>query len=158
MINKIFLSSAVIFMLFLFNQHAYSAEEANMAIPLIGTKLSGEPATADNSARTALRNETISTTNVSVNKPDISEGLLISYSEDNAAYTYVSPAAPVAKPRVPYYPHLFYKEFFYRDNDSQPIRDFRYYKIKTQPNYEYKKKNIPLRDFRFDYWKNKEYR
>src|SRR6476659_7338871 len=58
----------------------------------------------------------------------------------------------------PYYPKLFYKEYFYRDNESQTIRDFRYYNLKTQPNVEYTKKNIPLRDFRFDYWKNKVYR
>ncbi len=158
MINKIFIASAFIFMLFLFNQHAYSAEEANMANPLIGTMLMGEPASADYSARTALRDETNSTANILLNNYDISDVLLVSYSEENADYSVVSPVAPVAKPKVPYYPRLYYKEYFYRDNEFQPIRDFRYYKIKTQPNYETVKKNIPLRDFRFDYWKNKEYK
>ena len=73
------------------------------------------------------------------------------YTSENEIVAAV-PALP------PYYPKLFYKEFFYRDNESQTIRDFRYYDLKTQPNVEYTKKNIPLRDFRFDYWKNKVYR
>ena len=61
-------------------------------------------------------------------------------------------------PAVPYYPRIFSKEYFYRDNESQPIRDFRYYNLKTQPNYVAAKKNVVLRDFRFDYWRYKEYR
>jgi len=48
---------------------------------------------------------------------------------------------------TPYYPTIFYKEYFYRDNNTQPIRDFRYFGIKTfKPNVE--RSNKVYRDFR----------
>jgi hypothetical protein len=59
---------------------------------------------------------------------------------------------------VNYYPVLYYKEYFYRDNSTQPIRDFRYYNVKSfVPNRELVNKE-PIRDFRVEMWKNKHYK
>lgn len=58
---------------------------------------------------------------------------------------------------VNYYPVLFYKEYFYRDNSRQPIRDYRYYNVKSfVPNREVMNRE-PIRDFRVEMWKNKHY-
>jgi hypothetical protein len=56
-----------------------------------------------------------------------------------------------------YYLAVYEKEYFYRENNSQPIRDFRYYNVKTiVPASE--KKNYVIRDFRRDMWENKSYK
>lgn len=60
-----------------------------------------------------------------------------------------------------------WKDNFYRTSYNEPIRDFRYYAVRTDnkilpsgpEKYDAPKKyHHPLRDFRFDYWENKYYR
>lgn len=60
-----------------------------------------------------------------------------------------------------------WKDNFYRTSYSEPIRDFRYYSVRTESGtlpsgpQKYnapKKYHHPLRDFRFDYWEHKNYR
>jgi hypothetical protein len=58
---------------------------------------------------------------------------------------------------VNYYSIVYDKEYFYRENNSQPIRDYRYYNVKTIVP-PVKKKNYVLRDFRRDLWENKTYK
>lgn len=55
-----------------------------------------------------------------------------------------------------YYSVIYEKEYYYRKNNSEPIRDYRYYKVKTiiPPS---EKKNYVLRDFRREMWENKSY-
>lgn len=57
-----------------------------------------------------------------------------------------------------YYPVKFYEEYLYRDNDSQPIRDFRSYKVKTFVPERESLNREPIRDFRTEMWKNKHYK
>jgi hypothetical protein len=57
-----------------------------------------------------------------------------------------------------YYPEKFYEEYFYRDSYKEPVRDFRSYKVKTFAPDRKLKNTEPIRDFRTELWKNKNYR
>jgi len=79
------------------------------------------------------------------------------YIEDEDTYmtmglgTYLTAVSTERVEAAAYYPEQFYEEYFYRENTSEPIRDFRYYGIKTfYPNVE--RDNTVIRDFRTELW------
>ena len=57
--------------------------------------------------------------------------------------------------RIDYYPTQYFKEYFHRDKSTDPIRDYRYYEVKTFAPDRLALKQGPIRDFRKDMWVSK---
>lgn len=84
--------------------------------------------------------------------PATSGNVSVTGEPAKAEIAVVHKPAQITAAAVQYYPEKYNEEYFYRVSSNEPIRDFRYYKVKkfnpTTKYYEAQNKQ-PIRDFRY---------